>query len=44
MPTIVTRLIPQTPTSAAEFTEFLDGLTITAFDISFGNLDGTQVG
>jgi hypothetical protein len=38
------RLIPKEPTSGADFTEFLTGLTITAFDISFGNLEGVMIG
>lgn len=49
---IVLRLHPDKPISGAEFTSYLDGstpgnpntrLSITAFDISFGNLVGTQI-
>jgi len=40
---IILRLHPVEPTTAAEFTTYLKGLTITAFDASFKNLEGREI-
>ena len=42
---VVVRLHPITPTDADTFTQALDGLTVTAFDVSYANQDpGVQIG
>lgn len=41
---LVIRLHPVEPISGDDFTNYLDGLTITAFEISFNNQAGTQIG
>jgi hypothetical protein len=45
MPSVlVIRLHPVEPISGDDFTKYLDGLTITAFEISFNNQAGSQIG
>src|SRR5215213_9873855 len=41
---IVLRLHPVKPVDGADFADYLDNLTITAFDLSTGDPDGQQVG
>ncbi len=44
MAILVIRIVPEEPTSGSEFTAYLENLTITAFDISFGNTEGVLIG
>jgi hypothetical protein len=45
MPSVlVIRLHPVEPISGEDFTDYLDGLTIKAFEISFNNQAGSQIG
>jgi hypothetical protein len=44
MPLLIIRLHPVEPVTEVAFTKYLEGLTITAFDISFGDLEGVQIG
>ncbi len=44
MAIIIIRVIPEKPTTGENFTDFLNGLTITAFDISFENPEGVNIG
>jgi hypothetical protein len=44
MPLIIVRLHPVEPVSGSDFSDYLDELTISAFDISLANLDGVLLG
>lgn len=41
---IILRLYPAEPTTAAEFTNYLNDLEITAYDFSFNQISGEQIG
>jgi hypothetical protein len=41
---VIIRLLPSEPTTAAEFERYLSGLTLIAHDISFGRLQGQEIG
>lgn len=41
---IVIRLVPEAPVNGADFAARLNGLVITAFDVSFGKLGGVKLG
>lgn len=44
MPLIVIQFHSEGPVERTTFISYLDGLTITTFDISFDNPDGMQIG
>ena len=41
---IIIQFYPAEPTTAAEFTNYLDGLTITTYDFSFKQISGEHTG
>ena len=42
--TIIIRLHPEKPCTAEEFTDYLTGLIITAYDLSFEHPEGFEIG